>query len=120
MGALAATSVILSAGYSIYMYNRISTGSISPHLITAPDINKREFSMLTPLTVIMISLGILPTLISQPLDLGLSSFLLSGYENLFSSFILIVSLVFTLFMFINLKTSLSIIINKARLKGITY
>jgi NADH-ubiquinone oxidoreductase chain 4 len=120
MGALAATSVILSAGYSIYMYNRISTGSISPYLITAPDINKREFSMLTPLSLIMISLGILPTLISEPLDLGLSNFLLSGYENVFSGFILIVSLVFSLFMFIYLKTSLSKIINKARLKGITY
>ena len=94
MGALAATSVILSAGYSIYMYNRISTGSISPHLITAPDINKREFSMLAPLSFIMISLGILPTLISEPLDLGLSNFLLSGYENFISIFMLIISLTF--------------------------
>jgi NADH-ubiquinone oxidoreductase chain 4 len=94
MGALAASSVILSAGYSIYMYNRISTGSISPYLITAPDINKRELSMLAPLSFIMISLGILPTLISEPLDLGLSNFLLSGYENFISVFILIVSLVF--------------------------
>lgn len=81
MGMLAAISIILSACYSIYMFNRISTGSISPYLATAPDTNKKEFSMLIPLIIIMILLGIIPSLVSKPIDLGLSNFLLDGSNS---------------------------------------
>jgi NADH-ubiquinone oxidoreductase chain 4 len=92
MGMIAAISIILSACYSIFMFNRISTGSISPYLISAPDINKREFSMLMPLILIMILLGIYPSLISNPIDLGLSNFLLSGFEIYYNIILLILPL----------------------------
>jgi len=94
MGMVAAISIILSACYSIFMFNRISTGSISPYLATAPDTNKKEFSMLMPLILIMILLGIFPSLISNPLDLGLSSFLLSGFNSFINQIIIIISLFF--------------------------
>ena len=76
MAMIAATSIILSACYSIYMFNRISTGSISPLLTSAPDTYKREFSLLLPLISIMVLLGIFPIILSEPIDLGLSHFLL--------------------------------------------
>ena len=76
MAMVAAISIILSACYSIYMFNRISTGTISPFLTSAPDTYKREFSLLLPLISIMILLGIFPVLLGEPIDLGLSHFLL--------------------------------------------
>ena len=76
MAMVAAISIILSACYSIYMFNRISTGTISPLLTSAPDTYKREFSLLLPLISIMILLGIFPVLLGEPIDLGLSHFLL--------------------------------------------
>lgn len=94
MGILAALSIILSACYSIYMFNRISTGSISPYLATAPDTNKKEFSMLMPLIILMVLLGVLPWLISNPIDLGISHFLLNDIDSILSGIILIFSVVF--------------------------
>ena len=79
MGILAAISIILSACYSIFMFNRISTGSISPYLTTAPDTNKKEFSMIMPLITLMVLFGVLPALISNPTDLGLSHNVLDVY-----------------------------------------
>jgi hypothetical protein len=81
LASVAAISIILSAIYSIYMFNRISSGSYSILLSSAPDINKREFSILFPLLLIMIILGIYPYLLSGPIDLGLSHFLLELRSN---------------------------------------
>ena len=92
MGMLAAVSIILSACYSIYMFNRISTGSISPYLTTAPDTNKKEFSMIMPLISLMVLFGLLPALISNPTDLGLSHNVLDVTTSIVGTIILISSL----------------------------
>ena len=92
MAMIAALSVIFSAIYSIYMFNRISSGTISPLLMTAPDTYKREFSLLLPLITIMVLLGIFPILLSEPLDLGLSHFLLEPYSNPFILLFIFISL----------------------------
>jgi NADH-ubiquinone oxidoreductase chain 4 len=83
VGILAAISIILSACYSIYMYNRISTGTLSTSLNSAPDAYKREFSMLLPLMILMVLFGIYPSLISESIDLGLSHFLMGSLKNPF-------------------------------------
>ena len=46
---LGATGIVLSACYSIYLYNRISYGSYSPHLKPLKDISRREFILLLSL-----------------------------------------------------------------------
>ena len=46
IAALGATGIILSAIYSIYLYNRISYGTYSPHLKPIKDISRREFILL--------------------------------------------------------------------------
>jgi NADH-ubiquinone oxidoreductase chain 4 len=110
MGILAAISIILSACYSVYMFNRISTGSLSPYLATAPDTNKKEFSMLMPLLILMVLLGIVPSLISNPIDLGLSSFLLDVRSNILSSLLIVLStllnLPFIIYLYDSLKSLL--------------
>lgn len=92
MGILAAISIILSACYSIFMFNRISTGSISPYLTTAPDTNKKEFSMIMPLITLMVLFGIIPALISNPTDLGLSHNVLDVTTSIVGLIILILSI----------------------------
>jgi NADH-ubiquinone oxidoreductase chain 4 len=118
MGILAGLSIVLSACYSIYMFNRISTGSISSYLTTAPDTNKKEFSMLMPLIIIMILLGIIPSVISSPIDLGLSHFLLDVREGLLSLCVLILSLIlnssFIVYVYQNIKYLIKIFILKLK------
>jgi NADH-ubiquinone oxidoreductase chain 4 len=65
-GALASSSIILSAAYTIFMYNRIAyAGSFAMRFWNEylPDINKREFVMLLTLVLFTIILGIYPSII---------------------------------------------------------
>jgi NADH-ubiquinone oxidoreductase chain 4 len=59
-GVLASTSIIFSAAYTIYMYQRISFGGVySRMFITAiPDVTKREFMVLLTLVVPTVIFGI--------------------------------------------------------------
>jgi NADH-ubiquinone oxidoreductase chain 4 len=70
---LAATSIILSAAYSIYFYNRITGGIKSDYLVVTKDINRREFFILLPLIILTILIGILPNFILDDLILSLSN-----------------------------------------------
>ena len=64
---LGASSILLSACYSIFLYNRISYGSYSPYLLPLRDITKREFFLLLCLLVPTIILGIFPNTILESL-----------------------------------------------------
>jgi NADH-ubiquinone oxidoreductase chain 4 len=65
LGLLASTSIVLSAAYTMYMYNRISFGGIySKYFDTyALDVTKREFFLLFILISFTVILGIYPALI---------------------------------------------------------
>lgn len=63
VGLLASTGVVLSAGYSIYMYNRICFGMPSRYFNFSRDLNRREFFSLMPLVVLIILIGVFPFLI---------------------------------------------------------
>ena len=76
IASIGATSVILSAVYSIYMYNRVTSGSFSPYLFTIPDIFRKEFYMLYPLLILTLLLGIYPCFITYDIEFGLSNYLL--------------------------------------------
>ena len=59
---LASLSIILSAGYTIYLFNRIAfAGSYSKYFtVNIPDVNKREFYILFTLVMFTIVFGIYP------------------------------------------------------------
>ena len=72
---LGATGIVLSACYSIYLYNRISYGSYSPYLLPLKDINRREFILLLTLLLPTIIFGIFPNIILDSLHASLSTLL---------------------------------------------
>lgn len=75
LGVLASTSIIFSAGYTIFMYNRIAfAGSFSTFfLVNIPDLNKREFFVLFALVIFTVVFGIYPAPILQGLHYSVST-----------------------------------------------
>jgi NADH-quinone oxidoreductase subunit M len=58
---LAATGVILSAGYALWLYRQVIWGELTkPSLKTITDVDKRELTILVPLVVLTIFFGIYP------------------------------------------------------------
>ena len=62
LGTLACSSIVLSAAYTIYMFNRIAFGGKYSKLfkVNLPDLNKREFFILFILVLYTVLLGIYP------------------------------------------------------------
>ncbi len=61
LAALAATSLILGAAYSLWMYKRVFFGAVANDKVRAlHDINAREFLMLTLLAIPTLWLGLFP------------------------------------------------------------
>ena len=75
IAALGATGIVLSAIYSIYLFNRISYGIYSPHLKPIKDISRREFNLLISLLLPTVLLGIFPNVILDSLHFTISSLL---------------------------------------------
>jgi NADH-ubiquinone oxidoreductase chain 4 len=75
ISALGATGIVLSACYSIFLYNRLSYGNLSPHIKIIKDINRREFILLLSLLIPTISLGIFPNVLLDSLHTTVSSLL---------------------------------------------
>ena len=75
MGALASSSIIFSAAYTIYMFNRIIfAGSYSKFFeFSIPDLNKREFFILLILIIFTIVLGIYPNFILDGIHFSVTS-----------------------------------------------
>lgn len=72
---LGALGMILSAGYGIWLFNRISFGSESLYLTRAGDLNRREFMMLLPLLFLVLLMGIYPNIFLNILHLSVSNLL---------------------------------------------
>lgn len=50
--ALSLTSIVLSAAYSLYIYNRMAYGKVSEYIGTGlRDITRREFNSIIPLII---------------------------------------------------------------------
>lgn len=62
-GVLASLGTVLSASYSIYLYNRVCFGAPSRYLHFSRDLNRREFSALFPLVILIFLIGIFPFII---------------------------------------------------------
>nr|YP_003795691.1 NADH dehydrogenase subunit 4 [Phakopsora meibomiae]ACT36173.1 NADH dehydrogenase subunit 4 [Phakopsora meibomiae] len=70
---LASSSIVISACYSIYLYNRICFGSWSRYLNPVIDITRLEFHVLIPLLILIIALGIYPNIVLDYLHVSCSS-----------------------------------------------
>jgi len=77
-GILSCSSIVLSAGYTIYMFNRISFGG-KYYLAKTTDINKREFVMLLILVGFTLVLGIYPSIILNTLHYFVPHYLYNIY-----------------------------------------
>lgn len=72
-GILAASSIVFSAAYTIYMFNRITFGGSynkNDWVSYMPDLNRREFAILLVLVIFTVALGIYPSIILDSLSYG--------------------------------------------------
>jgi len=80
LGVFASSSIVFSAAYTIYMFNRIAfAGSYSKFfLVNLPDLNKREFYILFTLVVFTVTLGVYPAPILDGLHYSVSTLIYSA------------------------------------------
>ncbi|ATP27711.1 NADH-quinone oxidoreductase subunit M [Chromobacterium violaceum] len=59
--ALAATTLIFGAAYTLWMYKRVIFGDVAnPHVAELSDVNKREFLVLAILALMVLGMGLYP------------------------------------------------------------
>jgi len=76
IACLGATGIVLSACYSMFLYNRLSYGNLSPSLPPiSKDINRREYYLLISLLIPTVVFGILPNVILTSLHTATSALL---------------------------------------------
>lgn len=77
VAALGATGIVLSACYSVFLYNRISYGTYSPNLnsVALKDISRREFMILISLLIPTVLLGIFPNVILDSIHVSITTLL---------------------------------------------
>ena len=80
LGVFASSSIVFSAAYTIYMFNRIAFGGSFSKFFEAniSDLNKREFFILLTLVLFTVVLGIYPAPILDGLHYSVSSLI---YNN---------------------------------------
>ena len=80
LGVFASSSIILSAAYTIYMFNRIAFAGYFSNFffVNIPDLNKREFFILVTLVVFTVTLGVYPAPILDGLHYSVSSLIYSS------------------------------------------
>jgi NADH-ubiquinone oxidoreductase chain 4 len=77
IACLGATGIVLSACYSLFLYNRLSYGNLSPLLTPVKDLNRREYYLLISLIIPTIIFGILPDVLLESLHISVSALLFS-------------------------------------------
>lgn len=78
-GVFASSSIIFSAAYTIYMFQRIAFGGSYSKMFTVaiPDLNKREFTILLFLVVPTVLFGVYPSPILDTLHYSVSTLIYS-------------------------------------------
>ena len=76
----AASGIIFSAVYMLYLYKRIIFGEIvNNKLINILDLNQREKAILIPLAIAVLLIGLFPNIFIEPMRLSLD-LIISNYE----------------------------------------
>jgi NADH-quinone oxidoreductase subunit M len=65
--AFAATGVILSAVYMLWMFQRVNYGPVSGANAALPDLQPREWGLAVPLVALVVLMGVLPNLFLRPM-----------------------------------------------------
>jgi len=80
LGIFASSSIVFSAAYTIYMFNRIAfAGSFSKFFqFNIPDLSKREFSILFILVLFTVMFGIYPAPLLDGMHYSVSSLIYHG------------------------------------------
>lgn len=79
MGALAASSIVFSAAYSVYLFNRVAFGGSFSEFFeeNVSDLTRREFTILFILAFLTVLFGIYPSFILDGLHYGVSTLIYS-------------------------------------------
>lgn len=81
VAALSATGVILGAAYMLWLYKRVMFGDITNKEIEKmSDINKREIAMFLPIVILIIVIGIYPSVITDLMSESVTN-LLAQVQN---------------------------------------
>lgn len=75
VAVLGSTGIVLSACYSIFLFNRISFGAYSQYLPKLNDVSRREFILLFALLLPAFALGIFPNVILNDLHMSVRELL---------------------------------------------
>ena len=65
--AFAATGVVLSATYMLWMFQRVNYGSVSAKNASLPDLKPREWALVVPIVAMAVLMGVLPNLFLRPM-----------------------------------------------------
>ena len=78
-GVFASSSIVFSAAYTMYMYQKISFGGAFSRAFTTnlPDLNKREYTVLVTLVVPTVVFGIYPAPILDAIHYSVSTLIYS-------------------------------------------
>src|SRR3954454_6666947 len=69
LAAFAATGVILSATYMLWMFQRVNYGPVSNEKnATLPDLQPREWLVIVPIIAVAILMGVLPNVFLRPIE----------------------------------------------------
>jgi NADH-quinone oxidoreductase subunit M len=68
LASFAATGVILSATYMLWMFQRVNYGAIGDKNATLPDLSLREWIVLVPIVAMTVLMGVLPNLFLRPME----------------------------------------------------
>jgi NADH-quinone oxidoreductase subunit M len=69
VAAVAASGVVLSAAYMLWMFQRVNYGFVSNEKNAAlPDLLPREWATLVPIVAVAILMGVLPNLFLRPIE----------------------------------------------------
>ena len=73
--ALAATGVVLSAAYMLWMYQRVFLGEAGTKQQTIPDLDRRERAILIPAVALMVLMGVFSPFFLRKMDVSTASLL---------------------------------------------
>jgi NADH-quinone oxidoreductase subunit M len=69
MSAFAATGLVLSATYMLWMFQRVNYGQVTTEKnASLPDLQPREWAILVPVAVMIVLMGVVPNLFLRPIE----------------------------------------------------
>jgi NADH-quinone oxidoreductase subunit M len=87
IGVIAATGVILSAGYALWLYRRVVFGDlIKESLKSITDMDRRERMIFAPLIVMTLLLGVYPSLVTDMIGPSVAA-LLTQYDTALAAYV---------------------------------